>query len=274
MQPIETATFHDLLPLYLGHLRGKRRSPRTIELRTYQLERFFTATGLLPNDVTIDHLRAWMDRPEWAANTCQVVKSSLGGFFGYLHDEEILPRNAAKRLESPKVPASKPKPASDDAVASALAKASDRVKLMITLGMMVGLRAMEIAAVHSDDVSLDSNGATLRVLGKGAKTRILPISDDVAALLLSDESGYLFPGRGGPTTHISPAYVSRLVSRTLPPGVTCHKLRHRFATLAYRGSGNIRVVQELLGHASVATTQVYVAVDNDELRQAVLSVAA
>lgn len=272
MQPNPT-TYPELLPLYLGHLRGKRRSPRTIELRQYQLDRFFNSTGLQPDEVTIDHLRAYMDRPEWAPNTCQVVRSSLGGFYKYLHDEEILTRNPAARLESPKVPASKPKPASDDAVAEALAVASDRVKLMITLGMMVGLRAMEIAAVHTDDVTLGSNGATLRVLGKGNKTRVIPLSDDVASLLLSDTSGYLFPGRN-PAHHISPAYVSRLVSKTLPPGVTCHKLRHRFATLAYRGSGNIRVVQELLGHASVATTQIYISVDNDELRQAVLSVAA
>lgn len=273
MQPNDpTPTWEELLPAYLAHLRAKRRSPRTIELRQYHVKRFFTATGLLPHDVTLEHLRDWMANPDWAANTCAVVKASLGGFLGFLYEEDLLPTNPAKRLESPKVPASKPKPASDDAVADALAIASPRVKLMVTLGMMVGLRAMEIAAVHTDDVVLTRSGATLRVLGKGSKTRVIPISDDVAALLMSDEAGYLFPGRI--SGHISPAYVSRLVSNVLPVGVTCHKLRHRFATLAYRGSGNIRVVQELLGHASVATTQIYVSVDNEELRQAVLSVAA
>lgn len=273
MQPTTSATWDDLMVPYLTHLRGKRRSPRTIELRTYQLKRFFTATDLLPAEVTIDHLRDWMDRPEWAANTCMVVKSSLGSFFGFLNDEEILPTNPAKRLESPKVPASKPKPATDEDLAYAFLRATPRVQLMIVLGARVGLRAMEIAQVRSDDVFLDEHGATLRILGKGGKTRIVPLADDVAEMVMSDEPGHLFPGRIG--GHISPAYVSRLVSQALPPGVTCHKLRHRFATLAYRGSDhNIRAVQELLGHASVATTQIYTQIGGDELRRAVLSIAA
>lgn len=267
-----TTSWAELMPAYLGHLRGKRRSPRTLQLREYQIRRFFMATGLAPAAVTIDDLRTYMDRPGWAAATCQVVRSSLSGFFGFLHDEEWLPTNPAKRLESPKIPSSKPKPASDDAVAAALASASPRVRLMIELGKDVGLRAMEIAQVNSRDVELTEDGAVLRILGKGSKTRFVPIGDDLAAQLMSDEPRFLFPGRIG--GHVSPAYVSRLVSRTLPPGVTCHKLRHRFATRAYRGSGhNLRVVQELLGHASVATTQMYTAVDGAEMRQAALSAA-
>lgn len=274
MQPISpTPTWEELLPAYLAHLRAKRRSPRTIELRKYQVKRFFTATGLLPHDVTLEHLRDWMANPDWAPNTCAVVRASLGGFLGFLYEEDLLPANPAKRLESPKVPASKPKPASDAAVDGALAQASDRVQLMVILGSLVGLRAMEIAQVHSDDVELDEDGAVLRIVGKGSKTRFVPLSDDVAEKIMSDEPRYLFPGRM--SGHISSAYVSRLVSKVLPPGVTCHKLRHRFATLAYKGSGhNIRVVQELLGHASVATTQMYTGVGAGEMRQAVLSVAA
>jgi integrase len=273
MQPTTSPTYLDLMPAYLGHLRRKNRSPRTIQLREYQVRRFFMATGLAPADVTIDDLRRYMDRDDWKPNTAAVVKASLSGIFGYAYDEELLPANPAKRLEAPKVPASKPRPASDEAVANALANATDRVRLMITLGALVGLRAMEISAVHSNDVTLTENGATLRVLGKGSKTRTIPISDDVAALLMSDEPRYMFPGRNG-DGHISPAYVSRLVSKALPPGVTCHKLRHRFATRAYRNSGhNLRAVQLLLGHANISTTQIYTDVDNEELREAALSAA-
>jgi integrase len=257
----------EIMPAYQKHLRNKRRSPRTIELRTYQVERFFKGTGLAPADVKLDDLRVWMDRPEWAANTSQVVKSSLSGFFGFAKEEKLLRKNPAKRLESPRVPAGKPKPASNEAVADALAKASPRVRLMIALGARAGLRAMEIAAVHSNDVELGPSGATLR---KGSKTRMVPISDDLAEMLMSDIPGFLFPGRI--SGHISPAYVSRLVSQTLPPGVTCHKLRHRYATRAYNNSGhNLLAVKELLGHASVSTTQGYAGLDNDELRQAALS---
>jgi integrase/recombinase XerC len=272
MQSTQSPTWTELMVPYLTHLRGKRRSPRTMELREYQIGRFFRSTGLQPADVTIEDLRAWMDNPAWAPNTAQVVKSSLGSYFGYLHDEEILPTNPAKRLESPKVPSSKPKPGSDEAVANALASATARVRLMISLGALAGLRAMEIAAIHTRDVEVSEHGATLRILGKGAKTRIVPIADELAMQLMSDEPGFLFPGRIG--GHISAAYVSRLVSQTLPPGVTCHKLRHRFATRAYRNSNhNLRAVQLLLGHSSVATTEMYTAIDGEELRQAALSAA-
>lgn len=257
---------------YLAHLRRKHRSPRTVELREYQIRRFFRAADLLPAEVTIDHLRAWMDRPDWKPNTAAVVKASLSSYFGYLYDEEILPINPAKRLEAPKVPASKPRPASDDAVANALAQATPRVRLMVSLGALAGLRAMEIAAVASTDVEIGEDGATLRVLGKGSKTRIVPIADELAMQLISDEPGYLFPGRI--SGHISPAFVSRLVSQALPPGVTCHKLRHRFATRAYRNSGhNLRAVQILLGHSNISTTQIYTDVDGEELRVAALSAA-
>ena len=110
------------------------------------------------------------------------------------------------------------------------------------------------------------------MVGKGSKTRIVPIADELALQLMSDEPGYLFPGRM--SGHVSPAYVSRLVSQTLPPGVTCHKLRHRFATRAYRNSGhNLRAVQMLLGHSNISTTQIYTDVDGDDLRLAALSAA-
>ena len=65
--------------------------------------------------------------------------------------------------------------------------------------------------------------------------------------------------------------MSTVISRLMPPGFTMHTLRHRFATRAYRGSRNLRPVQVLLGHASIATTERYTAVDDDEIRAAMMS---
>ncbi|WP_022899139.1 tyrosine-type recombinase/integrase, partial [Humibacter albus] len=79
----------------------------------------------------------------------------------------------------------------------------------------------------------------------------------------------LFPGRVD--GHLSAAYVSKLISRALPEGVTAHPLRHRFASRAYAAERDIRAVQELLGHASVATTQIYTAVPDAALRRAALA---
>jgi integrase/recombinase XerC len=163
-----------------------------------------------------------------------------------------------------------PKPASDAAMEGALSKAGPMVTLMVRLGERCGLRAMEIAGIHTRDLEQDELGWTLRVLGKGSKVRIIPLSDDFAAELLDRTPGYIFPG--AIEGHLSPAYVSRLVSSVLPAGVTAHKLRHRFATKALRGSNNnLRAVQELLGHSSIATTQIYTGIGSDQLRQAALS---
>ena len=84
--------------------------------------------------------------------------------------------------------------------------------------------------------------------------------------------GWLFPAwpAGG---HLSPERVGKLVAAALPAGWTMHKLRHRFATRVYRGSRNLRAVQVLLGHASIATTERYTAVDDDEIRAAMMSAA-
>jgi len=272
MQPSLAPTWDTLIPEYTKYLQAAERSPRTIELRLYQMRRLYNTTGLQPHQVTKDHLRDYMANPDWAANTKQVVRASLAGFFGFCAREEFLPTDPSLSLPSIRGSKGKPKPASDDDLARALLKAKPQVRLMIQLGALVGMRAMEIAAAHTDDVVLTEDGATIRIYGKGAKTRVIPISDEVAELFLYREPGYLFPGRIN--GHIAPATVSRYVSKTLPPGVTCHKLRHRFATRAYRNSGhNLRALQILLGHASIATTEIYTAVENDELRATALSAA-
>jgi integrase len=175
-----------------------------------------------------------------------------------------------------KVPQGKPKPASDEALAKALKKAPPRTQLMVRLGALAGLRAMEIAGLHSDAVTIirkkkrSKTKAFLTIKGKGSKTRIVPVTLDLAEEIQA-KNGYVFPGRID--GHISPAYVSKLVSRVLPPGVTCHKLRHRFATRAYRNGKDLRALQKVLGHSSIATTQIYVDVSDDTLWAVALSAA-
>lgn len=125
--------------------------------------------------------------------------------------------------------------------------------------------------MRSEHVARTMGGYSLRVRGKGEKVRVVPISSHLAGLIL-EHDGPAFPGQID--GHLSAGYVSKLISRALPEGVTAHMLRHRFATKAYGASKNLRAVQELLGHASVATTQVYTAVDDDDLRTAAAAAAA
>ena len=96
---------------------------------------------------------------------------------------------------------------------------------------------------------------------------------DLARELRLRGPGYLFPGRHG-AGHLSPHTVGVRISALLPDGVTMHALRHRFASVAHARVPDLLAVQQLLGHASVATTQVYVLVDAARSRQLVDAVAA
>lgn len=280
MEPIQHPAWENLLPLYVTYLEGGRKSPRTRELRLYQINRLRREYGVQPGEITKQNLVDMLAKPEWKAATAATARASYASFFGWALEFEHLPANPAARLPSVKVAASEPKPASDKEVARALATAPPRTALMVKIGVLAGLRAMEIAQLHSRDVHIvtyrtnkgkKKKRAHLQIVGKGSKTRIVPITLDLAHEIL-EHNGYVFPGRID--GHVSSAYVSKLVSRVLPPGVTCHKLRHRFATRAYANSNNnIRALQKLLGHSSVATTQIYTHVSDDELWDVALSAA-
>jgi integrase len=165
---------------------------------------------------------------------------------------------------------------------AALAAADLRVQIMLRLAGEAGLRRGEVSRVHTRDLLEGSGGAQLVVHGKGGKERVVPISDSLAEALRSEGSrlkrdqdqkgGWLFPnGTGG---HLTAYHVGQLVVRVLPDGWTMHTLRHRFASRAYRGTRNLRAVQVLLGHESIATTERYTAVDDDEIRAAMESAGA
>lgn len=159
--------------------------------------------------------------------------------------------------------------------------ADGRVMLMLRLAAEAGLRRAEVAKVHTRDLVEDLDGYKLTVHGKGDKPRTIPITDELGDLLTVGAAGhtpgaavpgYLFPG--DEDGHLSPRYVGKLCAAAMPGEWTLHKLRHRFATRAFRGSRNLRAVQTLLGHASVATTEVYTAVDDAEVRAAMESASA
>jgi integrase len=159
-----------------------------------------------------------------------------------------------------------PRPATDEIWRQILATADDRTRLMARLACEAGLRRAEVAQVHSDDVVNGIDGAELIIHGKGSKQRVIPITASLAAEIAKAVplGGFLFPGKID--GHISPDRVGHLVSAVMPKGWSMHKLRHRFATRGYAGTGNLRAVQEALGHASVATTQRYTAVAAREVR--------
>ncbi len=217
--------------------------------------------------------------------------SSLRGFFRFLDAEGLCTNPAIEAIRAPKLPHSVPKPVSEQAAANLIALADDNANAardvaVLTLLYGAGLRISEALSLNRGNVPPGtettnskawSKWETLRIRGKGDKDRVVPVLPAVRTAISDyltqqsnevDPAGPLFLGkRGG---RLSPRAVQLMVQRLraalqLPDSVTPHALRHSFATHLLAGGGDLRTIQELLGHASLAATQVYTEVDSKHL---------
>lgn len=251
-------------------LRAAGLSAQTIKSRRYKMVHL--AALLMPSgpeDVTTEQIVQVFARQQWKPETRKAYRNTISSFFRWLH--KSCRRSDDPSLDVPRVkkPHAHPRPCPDKYITAAMEKATAAEKLMIRFGAECGLRRGEIARVHSDDVVADSAGHSLIVRGKGDKQRIVPLPDDLAAIVM-DANGYLFPGRFG--GHVEDSYIGDHISHLLPDGYAAHTLRHRFATTAYAATHDLFVVAELLGHESVETTEHYVAMPDGRLREATAAV--
>ncbi len=281
------------LRLYELHLRAAGLSEGTIERRIGDVEQIARDVGPDgPDTITGDLLVEWVGGKVWAIETRRSRRASARSFWAWAVVTGFASENAA--LSLPHVPAAKPKPrpVPDRIYRPAVCSARPRVRLMLRLGAELGLRRAEIARIHvGNDLVLDDDdeGYELIVHGKGNKTARVPVPADLAAQIRAGapghspglgypRGGWLFPGQID--GHLSPRHVGDLCAAELreqqeagEQDWTTHKLRHRFGTRALRRTKNIRAVQEALRHASVATTEIYCAVEKKEVREAVNAAA-
>lgn len=225
-----------------------------------------------PGDLTTGDLVEWLAGPSWSPNTRKSARTSVRAFYSWMVLVGLLEASPAAELPSVRVPRGRPRPTPERAYKDALAVADDRLRLALLLAGQCGLRRAESARARRQDVEEDLTGWSLRVTGKGGHVRLVPLPDPLARLILSRPAGWLFPGLDG--GHLSAGHLGRIVSRALPEGLAMHSLRHRCGTVSYAGTRDLRAVQELLGHASVTTTQIYTAVPDGAVRAAVLAAAA
>jgi integrase len=223
--------------------------------------------------MTEDDLVAFLDNPNWGPETRKCARSTIRGFYAWAHRRGVIDENPAAYLRPIRVPSGRPRPVPEDMMRTVLAKCDgEEQTVMVLLASYAGLRVSEIAGLRSDAVT----GYGLRVTGKGGKTRMIPVHPTVAAPLaahIRKQSGqWVFPSpvRDG---HVGYDYIYKRIKAALPPGFTPHQLRHRFATQAYKGTHDLRAVQELLGHSSPNTTVRYTLIEDDALMAAVTAVA-
>ncbi|WP_144793990.1 tyrosine-type recombinase/integrase [Kocuria palustris] len=252
---------------FTSWLRAGGQSAGTLRLRRWGLNKLAEQTSpRSPWAVTPEELQEWISNPAWSPNTRKSARATIRRFYQWAHATQRRPDDPAALLLTIRIPPARPRPTPTMVLYAALERAeNDRERLMLLLASFGGLRRSEIAAVHADDLQAD----LLFVVGKGGRQRFLPIHPVLAPFLdrLRARGGWAFPGRFG--GHCHPDYIGKRLSRLLGPGWTGHTLRHHFATAAYNSTRDLRAVQELLGHASVATTQIYVGVDAAALNEAV-----
>jgi integrase len=265
-------TWRDAVRAWLEFLTGGGASRATLRLRRYQLLRLAADIHAAPAAVTSKELARWLAGMHWSRETRRSHIAALRGFFQWLLDEGVRPDDPTTHLPILRPVDGVPRPAPETVVSAALHAPAERVRLMVQLAAWHGLRRGEIALVAREDVMPSPGGWSLVVHGKGGKDRVVPLLDATAAALRTAPAHWAFPNGHG--SHLSAGHVGVLISRELPRGVTTHMLRHRFATVVYRRTLDIRNLQRLLGHASVATTQRYAAPDDAQLRTMVQAAAA
>lgn len=287
----------ELLARWLGQLSAVgRRSPRTVEAYRHDVARYLgfmaghrgepmgrAALG----EVTLSELRAWMAAERargLSARSLGRALSAVRAFYGWLEAAEGIDCAALHVLRSPKRPARLPRPVPEEGARALLETVSAdaapwiaaRDQAALTLIWGSGLRISEALGLRQRDAPL---GEVIRVIGKGGKERevpVLPAARDaieryrgLCPYAPSPNDALFIGARGGALgpRPIQKAMATARMALGLPASATPHALRHSFATQLLAAGGDLRAVQELLGHASLATTQVYTGVDETRLME-------
>jgi integrase/recombinase XerC len=276
--------------------RERRLSDHTLDAYERDTRQFLTfMTGHLGGPTTLRDIetlrpadfRAFLAARRKEGSGARSVARNLAGirsFLRHLEKKGLVNAAGAGAVRSPKQPKSLPKPLSDRqaiTVVSNEAQLHDepwiaaRDAAVMTLLYGCGLRISEALDLTPADIRTGTT--TLRITGKGNKTRLVPLLPIVFEAVEKyrtlcpfhlDEGEPLFRGaRGG---KLQPAIIQRAMQKLrsafgLPETATPHALRHSFATHLLAGGGDLRTIQELLGHASLSTTQVYTGVDASRL---------
>lgn len=259
------------IPRHLRHLYERNLRPRTIEQRGGALRRW--AAFLAPRGMftaTSDDVSAFLARFEAPKSRANEL-SHVAMFYRWAILADLTDVDPTVKIPRPKLPRRLPRPIPSEDLRMALELADERVLPWLLLAAYAGLRACEIAPLCASELRTHDTPPLVIVLeGKGGGMRSVPLGTGLVDRLLGcqlPKTGHLFPRRDGKVGAVTAYHVSHYSNEFLHDiGIahTLHTLRHWFLTNAYRISRDLRQVQELAGHRSSATTDLYTYVDPTE----------
>lgn len=286
----------DIVRRYLRYLKLERNySSNTLDAYKHDLDyllRFLSDRGLAPLDVKLEDLQqfaASLHEQGLTAKSQARILSGIRSFYRYLLLDGYLEVDPTELLESPHLPKHLPEYLTTEEV-DRLEAAIDlstreghRNRAIIEVLFSCGLRVSELTHLKMSGLYLQEH--FIRVTGKGRKERLVPISDKAIRELTfwfddrnkmnikPDEEDYVFLNNRG--HHLTRTMILIMVKRLgetagIEKTISPHTLRHSFATAMLKGGASLRVIQELLGHAGIGTTEIYTHLDNESLRQTVL----
>lgn len=258
------------------------------------LQRYACELGVSPLDITTEHLQQLLaqlnDLNIAITSQCRFI-SALRSFFNMLVLEDVIRDNPAEMIDMPNRPKHLPDVLSDDDI-SAIQSTFDlsrpdqvRNHLIIEILYGCGLRVSELVNLKLSNIYADEG--CLQIFGKGSKERWVPINSHALSLLLDyirlvrchidpkpGEENYVFLNRRG--AHISRNYVFMFLKEAVQragihKNVSPHSLRHSFATELVQNGADLRAVQEMLGHESISTTEIYTHLTRQFLRNTIES---
>lgn len=271
----------DHIDKFLKYLEIERAaSSHTLRAYRKDLEEFFKFVNIKPEDVELADVRGFIaEQIKSGLNKTSVSRrlASIRSFFKFLYREGYKRTNPAKLVSKPKLPKLLPRFLSvDDAFALVERPAGTgflpaRDRAILELLYSSGLRVSEISSLNIDDIN--TKEGFLKVKGKGRKERMVPVGSKaidaiksymVERIALKSKDRFLFLNRRG--KGLSDRGVRRLVVKYarmtgISGKIGPHALRHTFATHLLQGGADLRVIQELLGHSSLSTTQKYTHLD-------------
>lgn len=302
-RPVQPFDADPLTERYLEHARvEKRLAQRTVELYAADLQKLQAnahGVGVALTDINSTHIRRWTSQMHGAGRTPRgiaLILSGWRGFYAWLGREGLVTSNPVQGVRAPKVPKPLPKALGvEEAVqlasytkdTSDTSHATDSVReardhCITELLYGCGLRIAELVGLDAADSKsaqgwVDIAAGQAHVLGKGSKRRSVPVGSKALAALVrwldlrgqwANPTAALFINAQG--QRLSPQHIRvRLKQRSLQAGLATpvhpHMLRHSFASHVLQSSGDLRAVQELLGHANITTTQVYTRLDFQHL---------